>query len=85
MVTKMYCVYDAKTNVYGPPFFAHNDGHAVRMLSDDVTEGKSLIARHPEDYSLWVVGSFDDNKGVVESVPASRVIECQELKGSNHE
>lgn len=64
MITKAYSVFDVKASVYGTPFFFHNDKMAIRVFSDLVNDPSSSLNRHPEDYSLWSLGEYDDNVGV---------------------
>lgn len=81
MTIKMYSLYDKKTQVYGRPFFAHNDGHAVRLIQDELADNSFVVARHPDDFSLHCVGAFDDATGNVESMTPSKVMDCDQLKG----
>lgn len=63
MNLQAYSIFDNKALVYHAPFFAINDGVAVRMLSDLANDLNTNIGRHPSDFSLFRVGVFDDNKG----------------------
>ena len=63
MIVNVYSLYDKKTMVYGMPFYAHNDGHAIRCVGDDIAAGNSLVASHPEDFQLTWIGKFDDGLG----------------------
>lgn len=65
MIQKMYSVRDSKAQAFLQPFFSSADGAALRALSDAVTDGKSQLSHHPEDYILYAVGSFDDNSGEI--------------------
>lgn len=65
MVLQMFSVFDKKTVVYGRPFFAHNRGHAMRLVGDELVNDDSLLAAHPDDFALYEVGSFDDSLGIV--------------------
>ena len=66
MKLRMYSVYDSKAECFGTPFFMGSRGLAVRAFTDLVNDVKSSINRHPEDYTLFEIGSFDDNKAVFE-------------------
>lgn len=65
MRTFIYTVYDNKALVYGTPFFAVTDGSAVRSFSDLVNDANTTVGRHPNDFSLFVVGEYDDQKGLL--------------------
>ncbi len=56
-------VYDSATEAYMRPFCAQTEGQAIRIFEDEVTRDDSDVGKHPEDYSLFVVGSFNDGTG----------------------
>ena len=60
MITKMFSVYDSKTEAYMAPFFMGARGQAIRSFVDTAGEGTSMIAKHPEDFTLFELGDFDD-------------------------
>jgi len=64
---KIYSVYDKKMMQYMPVWVARTDGAAIRVFSDEVKRSDSQMHAHPEDFSLWRVGEFDDICGVVEA------------------
>lgn len=67
----VYSIFDKKVSAYGQPFFAKNDGAAMRLVMASTTERNSLLATFPGDYQLERIGSWDDEKGVLEpSKPA---------------
>lgn len=63
MLSRLYSVYDSKALAYSPPFIAGTDGLAVRMLSELVGDNTTNIGRHPSDFRLYCVGTFDDQSG----------------------
>jgi len=65
MITKAFSVRDSKANTFGVPFFAVNSAVAARMFTDLVSDVKSTVSRFPDDFTLFEVGSFDDDKGVM--------------------
>lgn len=65
MITKAFSVFDSKSEVYGAPYFNQHPGVAVRVFTDLVNDPNTVIAKHPEDFTLFEVGSFDDSKGVM--------------------
>lgn len=65
----VFSIYDSKVESYGPLFTAKTEVAAVRLLSDSLRQGSlPLISAHPEDYSLVVVGDFDDETGLMSGV-----------------
>lgn len=54
-------IKDAKADVFSHPMAFQSKGQAIRSFADQVnTEGEHFY-KHPEDYSLWLVGEYDDN------------------------
>ena len=63
MRLNVYTVYDVASGAYMRPFFMQSDGQALRSFGDIVGDADHEIGKHPEDYSLFRIGTFDDNKG----------------------
>lgn len=58
--------FDSAAECYTRPFFAGSRGEAVRLFSDLVADPDHAIGRHPEDYTLYVLGSFNQQTGELE-------------------
>lgn len=58
-----FSIYDEKAQVYSRPFYALTMGEAIRTFSDASNTPDSPYNRHPTDYTLYQVGSFDDANG----------------------
>lgn len=69
-MTKIMCaVYDTVAKVYAPPFYVNTKGEALRSLSNAVNDKQmGDLAKHPSDFILYVIGSFDDNAGLLTAV-----------------
>jgi len=65
MLTKAFSILDTKADLFSPPFFFATTGQAVRAFKDLANDGQSSISRHPGDYRLFCVGTFDDSTGRV--------------------
>lgn len=72
MKLNAYTIYDTAAAAYMRPFFMQSDGQAVRMFRDIATDAEHEVGKHPEDYSIFRIGIFDDNKG--QFIPEDR--EC---------
>lgn len=80
MKLNCYSIYDRKALQYHPPFFQSTDGAAVRSFADLVNDAQSTISRHPADYVLYKVGTYDDQVGLMEAAsPLVHVIDAQSL------
>ncbi len=65
MLGHIYSVYDVKAVLYMRPFVAQADGEAARLFSDLTTDVDHPMGKHPEDYSLYRLGSFNDQDGAI--------------------
>ena len=66
MRTFGYSVFDSASDTYDRPFFAQSDGQAMRSFGDIAVNAEHPIGQHPADYTLFRVGSWDDNEGKLE-------------------
>ncbi|WNK14353.1 MAG: nonstructural protein [Microvirus sp.] len=62
MTRIMMSLFDKKAGSYGQPFFVVSNGAAFRSIGDELRRGgdDNVLAKHPSDFELYVVGSFDD-------------------------
>lgn len=67
MKLNVYSLYDRAAMTYGHPFYALNDAVAIRIFYDSLLrpEGK-MLQKHPDDFELRHIASFDDEKGSFE-------------------
>lgn len=80
-VLEMYAIYDSAAAYYGQPFFCRSKSEAIRLFSDAVADGKSPYSAHPSDFTLFFIGLWDDNSGIVTPESAAqRVITALECK-----
>ncbi len=63
MIVSLFSVFDKKAEAFMSPFTFAATGQAVRAFSDTVNDGKSGFYRHPEDYDLYALGTFDECSG----------------------
>ena len=61
-------VFDCKAESWSVPAGADNMASAIRMFSDLVRDNRTLVGQHPEDFSLWIVGSFDISTGKLKQI-----------------
>ncbi len=67
MEQRVYSVFDIKGKCYTKPFFMVHNGEALRLFGDAVNDEKTTLNKHPEDYQLFLIGTFDDNSGQLKS------------------
>ena len=59
MLHKIFTVFDAKAETYANPFVAQSTGMAIRTFADIANDTKHPIGQHPEDYTLFEIGTFN--------------------------
>lgn len=65
MKFNIYAVYDAKTKAHTTPFFDHAEGRALRTFADCCNDDGHQFGKHPEDYTLFMLGTYDDELGTI--------------------
>lgn len=70
LVQELFAVYDSKAESFGQPFFAVNAAVATRMFQAAVQDPETPVGRHPEDFSLFRIGIWNADTGVVAGVEA---------------
>ena len=73
MIHKIYAVYDSKGESYTPPFFDHAEGRAIRTFADCCNDTNHQFGKHPEDYTLFNLGEYDDNTGSIDQTKISSI------------
>lgn len=63
MIVKLYAVVDKVSGVFDGPHKAINEGQFLRGFQDQINNPDSPIARHPEDFYVVELGSFNDANG----------------------
>lgn len=83
MIHEMYTIRDDKTEAYMQPFFQQTKGAAMRALSDLANDEKTMFSIHPQDFSCYYLGQFDDSTGQFNLLPAPEIfIKIIELQDS---
>lgn len=70
----IYTIYDSKAETYLNPFYFKNKGEAIRAWTETVNDGKSTMSKYPEDFTLFKIGEFDENKATIEMLEAKESI-----------
>lgn len=66
----VYCVFDRCSGVYDRPWCAHSDQAAARSFTDVASDAEHPVGKHPEDFTLFRIGRYSDEKGeLVGEVP----------------
>lgn len=63
MILFAFSIFDIKSEVFSPPFFMSSNGEAVRAFKDLANDAGTMIGRHPSDFRLMRLGTFDNATG----------------------
>lgn len=61
----MVAIKDRALNAYMRPFFAQTRGQAIRMFNDEINNEQSPMFKHPDDYDLYYLATWDDTDGQI--------------------
>jgi len=61
MILEIFSVYDSKAEAYMTPFFMQSVGQALRSFIDASEDTNTQLSRHPEDFTLFHIGKWDDD------------------------
>lgn len=85
MIYAVVSVRDTMADAFGRPIFTQSVGVAIRSFSDEVNrvDVQNEMNKHPEDFELFELGTFDDNTGrfVLYDKPKSLVVGKQVIQG----
>ena len=82
MNVTMFSVFDSKAGVYTQPFFAPTVGVAIRSLQSLMLDHSHTFYTHPEDYTLYRLGEFDDNVGDIAATNPEAIANMVQIKSS---
>lgn len=74
---EMFTVRDSALGEYGNPFCARTIPEATRIFLDEARNPESQINKHPEDYTLHHLGSFNPETGTFNTTAPYQV--CRAL------
>lgn len=76
MLFKVFAIYDSKVKAYATPFFLRETGEALREFGNLANNPKTRIGEHPEDYTLFELGTWDEDtaKFVAHDTVLSRAV-----------
>jgi len=60
MIQRIFTVFDSKADAYLVPFFQQSAGVALRIFEDLANDPEHQFFRHPEDFTLFSLGTYDD-------------------------
>ena len=69
MIHKQFSIYDSGAQAYLPPFILPRDEMAQRTFGDACNSESHQFGAHPEDYTLFRLGTWDDESAIFTPEP----------------
>ena len=79
MNRNIYMVFDTAAAIYMGPIVHRTDAEALRDFEALSTNADTKVGQHPEDYSLYKVGMFNDNDGILKPLDKICLATAQEM------
>lgn len=73
MELKIFAVRDEKAQAFMDPFVVPHVGQATRSFQDASSNDRSPINKHPEDYTLFQIGTFDNESAKIVACTPVRI------------
>jgi hypothetical protein len=69
-------ILDSAAGAYGRPAYVASEGVAMRQFQDEVNRASddNQLYRHPDDFQLFYLGTFDDNTGAMDLLAQPKMI-----------
>jgi hypothetical protein len=69
-------ILDTAAGAYGRPAFVASEGVAIRQFQDEVNRvnDDNQLYKHPDDFNLFYLGTYDDNSGSMDLLAAPKLI-----------
>lgn len=74
MIYEIVAIRDKALEAFMRPFFTPAINAAVRDFQDSVRDTQIPMHKHPEHYSLWHLGRFDDATGNIQPFETPKLI-----------
>lgn len=79
MILNVYSIFDSRSSIYAHPFYFALDTLAHRACIQ-LLGSNPLITSHPQDFTLYKIGTFDDTSGVITGMPPVAIFSFNQLK-----
>ena len=82
MILTIVSIYDRAAGAYSRPAFVPGRGPAIRSFGDEVKRvaPDNEIQRHPGDFELHQLGTWDDNTGEFNTQRPERIALANDFK-----
>ena len=74
MMRQLFSVFDSKAQAFMTPFVEQSPGTSSRAFEAACNEQGHIFNAHPEDFTLFYIGDFDDATASIETLKAPEAI-----------
>lgn len=74
MQINIFAVQDSKAGIFMQPFPSVNELVALRGFADAAKNKETNVGKHPEDFNLYMLGTFDDTTGRFENLNTPKML-----------
>lgn len=86
MIYVLVAIKDRAIEAFQQVFTVRAEGEAIRGFMDAINNANSgNMAKHPEDFDLFVVGNFDDDTGTITPEGPRKIGDGKQLAIQNAE
>lgn len=83
MITKVYTIHDSAVKAFVTPHFARSHGEAERNFRAAVNDEKNgHLYNSPENFTLFHIGEYDDETGIISSRAPESILSGVQVKQS---
>lgn len=80
MIYTIFAVKDRSVDAYQPTQCARSEMEAIRSFGDAIQNPAShVMHKHPDDFDLYQVGTFDDNTGKITPTDPRKIADGKSL------
>ena len=80
MILKVFSVFDSAVGAYMQPFFMRSTGEAIRSFQDACSGDGKPFSRNSSDYTLFLLGEYDDAGAEFHCGPPQRIVNALEMQ-----
>lgn len=66
MIYLVSSIYDRCSKQFSFPTYSVNKEVLIRNTKILVSDGQTLVSKYPEDFDLYLLGTFDSDSGVID-------------------
>lgn len=70
----VFAIYDVKSEGWSRPVYSRNEATCTREVRDVLSQGNTPYSLHPEDYSLFRLGTWSENEPFISYDPAPTLV-----------